>query len=431
MLGWLKNASLIEWLANLIASPNLAAASSASKLIYDKAGGFTAAHTANVMISQIQLTFKASGEAAYSSALAQATEAVSLLEAAREEIIQEANKYCENMVKRGGGVKDIEIHLRLPRRHGPSAVNALSYFAGSNHPLSPDLAPGGNPSVSTPVTGYPFVVLHLLVDVCDAMGANLVNTIAEGVSGFVASKCRREIETSEDSKTDAVSVEPVVGLRILSNLCLHRMVKSSFRLPVESLAWKGVEGIEVAKRVLNAWEFARDDSYRACTHNKGAMNGVDAVALATGQDTRAVEASVHAFASVGGVYQPVTRYAIVEDEPTADTSATSDSLDSSTTSPESVSAPSRQQQYLEGTMEVPLAVGTKGGSLGAHPIFKWTLALLGNPDSATLAEIMASVGLAQNFAAMRALAIEGIQKGHMALHARKEAACVPVPGSKM
>ncbi len=257
------------------------------------------------MITQLQIKFapdskpesSTAGKTTFADALAAASKAAVILTERSAEVIEHANTFCTSMVARGGGVKGIEVHIRMPRKYLPSPANARQFFAGvvpnaSEAKTSTSSSPDADADADVDVDGMPFLTLHLLVDVCDAMGANLVNTIAEGASPFI---------TSLTGGT--------VGLRILSNLCVHRTVAASFRLPLDALAWKGVAGKEVAEKVVAAFQFARDDSFRACTHNKGAMNGIDAVALATGQDTRAVEASIHAYAATGGLYQPITRYA--------------------------------------------------------------------------------------------------------------------------
>ena len=183
-----------------------------------------------------------------------------------------------------------------------------------------------------------------------------------------------------------------VGLRIISNLGNERLTTASFKIPLERLEYKGFSGTEVAERIVEAYEWAKDDKYRAVTHNKGIMNGIDAVAVATGQDWRAIEAACHAWASTESGYQPLTRYWI----------------DKST-----------QPALFCGELILPLHVGTKGGVLKTHPTYNYALGIMGFPTSAELAMSMACVGLAQNFAALRALCTEGISRGHMALHARK------------
>jgi hydroxymethylglutaryl-CoA reductase len=219
------------------------------------------------------------------------------------------------------------------------------------------------------------LVVHVLFDTVDAMGANAVNSIAEGLSPMV-----EEITGGR------------VNLRILSNLSDRRMARAEGTIPAESLARDGMSGEEVVQRILEAVALAEVDPYRSATHNKGIMNGVDAVALATGNDWRALEAGAHAYAARTGQYASLTRWQRAEDG------------------------------GLVGVLEMPMAVGIVGGSTQSHPTARVALKVLGVQTAAELAQVMAAVGLAQNFAALRALAAEGIQRGHMALHVRQVAA---------
>lgn len=171
---------------------------------------------------------------------------------------------------------------------------------------------------------------------------------------------------------------------------------SEFRIPIKNLAWKKASGEEVAKRVIEAYNFAYLDNYRATTHNKGIMNGIDAVAVALGQDWRAIESAAHSYASISGRYLPLTQYEIQGDD-------------------------------LIGRIELPISVGTQGGAIKSNPSYSNALKILDYPNAVELSQIMASVGLAQNFAALRALSIEGIQKGHMNLHARNVAIRAEIP----
>mmetsp|Transcript_10713 Transcript_10713/g.14882 ORF Transcript_10713/g.14882 Transcript_10713/m.14882 type:complete len:498 (-) Transcript_10713:367-1860(-) len=302
----------------------IAAASSIAKLVSEN-GGFKAKSTENIMTSQVQLLE------------VNADDACKIISENRAELIAAANQFCQSSVKRGGGVRDIYPRFIMPR-------------------LDP--------------SRDPYVVVHIDVDVCEAMGANIVNTVAEGIAPRLA---------------DLVGGRP--ALRILSNLCLKRRSGAAFRLPFDSLSWKGVKGETVAERVIEAYMFAEDDPYRAATHNKGVMNGIDSAAIAMGQDWRAIEASCHAAAAMGGSYGSMTKYSI-------------------------------DNGYLVGKLEMPMSCGSKGGALTTHPLYKLTHKLLGYPNAQTICQILVAVGLAQNFAAIRALAIEGIQKGHMNLHAR-------------
>ena len=247
----------------------------------------------------------------------------------KEEIIKIANEQDPVLVKFGGGAKDVEVRV-----------------------------------IDSPKG--PMVITHLIVDVRDAMGANAVNTMCEAVAPFI---------------------ERITGgrvyLRIISNLADKRLVRA--RTVVEKEA---VGGEEVVDGIVSAWAFAAADPYRAATHNKGILNGVIAVALATGQDHRAIEAGAHAYAAKTGKYMPLTTWEKNEDGD------------------------------LVGTLEMPMAVGIVGGATKVHPVARIALKILGVKTATELAEIMGAVGLAQNLAALRALAAEGIQYGHMRLHAR-------------
>jgi degradative hydroxymethylglutaryl-CoA reductase len=332
----------------------IAAASSTAKLVSIASidGCFVASTTRNIMIGQVQLVD-----------IADAKQAQQAIESEHDALIELANTFCTNMVKRGGGVIDLQVRIIEPR------------------------------DTSRVVLNKPYIVVHVHVDTCAAMGANLINTIAEGISSRLA-----ELASGR------------VALRILSNYCVDRRATSMFRIPVEKLAWKGATGMQVAERVLEAYYFASDDPFRAATNNKGAMNGMDAVAVATGQDWRAIEAAAHVHSSASGTYQPLAHYSIVECK-----------LTDNDTAP---------VKCLQGTIDIPISVGSVGGPLKTHPTYQFSHQLLGKPDAQQLAQIIVSVGLAQNFAAMRALAIEGIQKGHMALHARNVAAAAGAPPSR-
>ena len=217
-----------------------------------------------------------------------------------------------------------------------------------------------------PSTIGPMVISHLIVDVRDAMGANAVNTMAEAVAPY--------IEDLTGGK---------VYLRIISNLADKRLVRARCLVPKDAIG-----GEDVVDGVIAAWAFADADPYRAATHNKGIMNGVDAVVIATGNDWRAVEAGAHSYAARFGVYKPLSVW-----EKDA-------------------------EGNLVGTLEMPLAVGIIGGATKVHPLAKLSLKILGVKTAQELAEVIGAVGLVQNLAALRALATEGIQRGHMKLHAR-------------
>ncbi|NPV44383.1 MAG: hydroxymethylglutaryl-CoA reductase, degradative [Firmicutes bacterium] len=247
----------------------------------------------------------------------------------RQEIIEQANNQDPVLVKLGGGAKDIEVRV-------------IDTKAG------------------------PMVITHLIVDTRDAMGANAVNTMAEAL---------------------APTIEKITGgrvyLRILSNLAVKRLVRAKTVVSKEALG-----GEEVVDGIVMAYAFAEADPYRAATHNKGIMNGVTAVVLATGNDTRAIEAGAHAYAARFGRYTSLTTWEKNKDGD------------------------------LVGTLEMPMAVGLVGGATATHPIAKLAVKILGVKTAIELAEIITATGLAQNLAAVRALATEGIQRGHMALHAR-------------
>ncbi|RMI05008.1 MAG: hydroxymethylglutaryl-CoA reductase, degradative, partial [Calditrichaeota bacterium] len=254
----------------------------------------------------------------------------------KEEILNLANSLHPRMVARGGGAKDLEVIIH------PSATHRGD-----------------------------MLVVHLLVDTRDAMGANLVNSMCEGVASL--------IEKITGGK---------VFLRILSNLADRCLVTTECRIPTRLLAGKGYSGEEVRDGIILANEFASVDPYRAATHNKGIMNGIDAVALATGNDWRAIEAAAHAYAARGQAYTSLTRW-FKDDE-----------------------------GNLVGILKIPMKVGIVGGPLESNRTVKILHRILNVSSATELAEVMGAVGLAQNFAAIRALSTEGIQKGHMTLHAR-------------
>ena len=262
---------------------------------------------------------------------------------ARDEILRRANEKDPILVKLGGGAKDVEVRV-IPTARGP------------------------------------MVVTHLIVDTRDAMGANAVNTMAEAVAPYL-----EELTHGR------------VYLRIISNLAVKRLARARAVYEQEAIG-----GPEVVEGVLEAYAFADSDPFRCATHNKGIMNGIDAVVIATGNDFRAVEAGAHAYAAwKSGGYRSLTTW-----ERNADGN-------------------------LVGTIELPLAVGLVGGATAVHPTAKACVKLLGVKTAQELAEVMASVGLAQNFAALRALTTEGIQRGHMGLHARNIAATVGAIGQEI
>jgi hydroxymethylglutaryl-CoA reductase len=230
----------------------------------------------------------------------------------------------------------------------------------------------------------PFIVIHLIYDVRDAMGANAVNTACE--------KLAPQIEAITGGK---------VHLRILSNLADRRIARARCTIPVSELTvgFESFKGETVRDGIIAAWAFAATDPYRAATHNKGIMNGVDAVVLATGNDWRAIEAGAHAYAARSGRYTSLSTWGKDKDG------------------------------NLVGTLEMPMAVGIVGGATKVHPAAQAAVKLMGVKTASELAEIIVCVGLAQNMAALRALATEGIQRGHMSLHARQVALAAGASGN--
>jgi len=309
----------------VVEEPSIVAALSAAAKMARSAGGYKADSDDPILIGQIQVVEIPNMELACEEIMAR-----------KQEILDLANSFHPRMVARGGGARDIEINTY----------------------------PGTGSSSE-------MLIVHLLVDTRDAMGANLVNGMCEGVASL--------IETITEGK---------VFLRILSNLADRSIARAEVRLPVDALAGKGYSGEQVRDGIIIASDFAQADTYRAATHNKGIMNGIDAVALATGNDWRAIEAGAHAYAAKDGRYTALSRW--WKDE----------------------------HGNLRGNIALPLKVGTVGGPLESNPSVAVNLRLLGVESATELAEVMAAVGLAQNFAALKALATEGIQAGHMTLHAR-------------
>ncbi len=307
----------------VVEEPSVIAAASNAALVARAGGGFAAAADPGAMIGQIQLVDVPDPGAA-----------VERLGAARARILAAAEELTPGLCRRGAGPRDVEVRLVRSAR------------------------------------GEIMVVVHLLLDTGDAMGANAVNSLVEAL---------------------APMVEEIAGgttcLRILSNLADRRLARAAVRIPFAALARDGMDGARVAERMLYAYEFAAADPYRAATHNKGIMNGIDALAVATGNDWRAIEAGAHAYASRAGSYGSLTTWGI-------------------------------ENGNLVGSIELPMAVSTVGPLVQSHPRVRLALRLLGVASARELAGIMAAVGLASNLGAMRALATEGIQKGHMALHAR-------------
>jgi hydroxymethylglutaryl-CoA reductase len=245
----------------------------------------------------------------------------------------------------------------------------------------------------------PMTIVHLLFDVRDAMGANAVNTAAE---------------------TIAPTLERLSGgralLRILSNYTDQRRAWAEVTIPTRQFSTIDFAGDEVAANIVHANAFAVADPYRAATHNKGIFNGIDAVALATGNDWRAIEAGGHAYAARDGQYRALTEWTVVDERTGGPVTG-----DRVTSAGAALS--------LHGRLEMPLSVGTVGGATRVHPTARVALKILGVQGARALSEIMVAVGLAQNLAALRALATEGIQRGHMSLHARQIAVSAGATGA--
>ncbi len=301
-----------------VEEPSVVAAASNAARQVRMTGGFFGEATAPIMTTQVQF-----------DDVPDPREAKVRVEAERERIFRVADDAIPGMVKRGGGCRDMDVRV-LDEEHG-------------------------------------VLVVHLYVDVGDAMGANVVDAVAEAVAPEI-----REFTGGS------------VGLRILSNLPIRRRVHVHCEVTADVLG-----GPELAEGIVKASRFAELDPYRAVTHNKGIMNGVDAVALAMGQDWRSIEAGAHAFASVTGTYKPLAVWR-------------------------------RTESGIRGELDMPLAVGTVGGSTRVHRGVRAGFELMGVKSAGELAIVMAAAGMASNLAALRALAGEGIQRGHMRLHSRKQ-----------
>lgn len=320
-----------------VEEPSIVAAASYMAKLAREDGGFQTSSTLPLMRAQVQVVGITDPYGARIAVLQ-----------ARDRIIERANGRDKVLIQLGGGCKDIEVHV------------------------FPDSPRGA------------MIVMHLIVDVRDAMGANTVNTMAESVAPLL-----EEITGGS------------VRLRILSNLADLRLARARVRLTAQTLATKERSGEEIIEGILDAYTFAAIDPYRAATHNKGIMNGIDPVIVATGNDWRAVEAGAHAYASRGGLYTSLTRWE-------KDTSGA-----------------------LVGTIELPMPVGLVGGATKTHPLARLALRMMDVKSAQELGEIAAAVGLAQNLGALRALATEGIQRGHMALHARNIALVAGATGDEV
>ena len=308
-----------------IEEPSVVAAVSFMAKLAAAGGGFTTEASAPEMIGQLQLL-----------EITDLAAARNALQSHREELLAMAGSVDPVLSRFGGGPRDIEF-----REIEDSPIG-------------------------------PFLVIHLIYDVRDAMGANAINTALEQLAPRVA-----EISGGRPH------------LRILSNLADRRLARAQCTIPLSVLGFDQYTPEAVRDGIIEAWAFAAADPYRAATHNKGIMNGVDAVVLATGNDWRAVEAGAHAYAARGGRYTSLSTWSKDEDG------------------------------NLTGSLEMPMAVGIIGGATRSHPVAKTALKLMNPSSSSELAQIIVAVGLAQNLAALRALATEGIQRGHMSLHARQ------------
>jgi hydroxymethylglutaryl-CoA reductase len=323
-----------DYLAPMVVEePSVVAAASNAARIIRAGGGFVAESDAPVMIAQVQLDEVPDTEAGRVAVLAH-----------QAELLRMADAAVPNLVRRGGGARGLEAR---------------------------DLGDG-------------MLVVHFLIDCRDAMGANLVNTVAESVADRIA-----ELTGGQ------------VGLRILSNLCDQRCVRVRCSIPVEALSDNGKDGAAVRDGIIRASRFAEKDPYRATTHNKGIMNGIDPVVIATGNDWRACEAGAHAFAARSGQYKPLCVWR------------------------------KGDRGDLVGFMEVPLAFGVVGGPARMHKGAALGLKVSGVTSAQELAMLAASVGMASNLAALKALATDGIQRGHMALHARQVAVAAGALGDEV
>jgi hydroxymethylglutaryl-CoA reductase len=318
----------------VVEEPSVVAGASFMARLARAGGGFTASSTPPEMIGQMQVI-----------GLANPSEARLKILEHQAVLLEEAAKIDPILARLGGGPRAIEV-----RQIDASPIGA-------------------------------FLVVHLIYDVRDAMGANAINTALERL---------------------APRVEEITGgkvhLRILSNLADHRLARVRCTIRLEELAFDNFSAESVRDGIIAAWAFAAVDPYRAATHNKGIMNGVDAVVLATGNDWRAIEAGAHAYAARGGSYTSLSTWG------------------------------KDAEGNLVGTLEMPMAVGIVGGATRVHPTARAALKLMGVETAGQLAEIIVSVGLAQNLAALRALATEGIQRGHMGLHARQVAIAAGAEG---
>ncbi|MEE1924745.1 hydroxymethylglutaryl-CoA reductase, degradative [Pseudomonas sp. 148P] len=321
----------------VVEEPSIVAAASYMAKLARANGGFITSSSAPLMRAQVQIVEVRDPLNARLSLLRR-----------KDEIIELANRKDQLLNRLGGGCRDIEVHSFVDTPRGP------------------------------------MLVAHLIVDVRDAMGANTVNTMAEAVAPLM-----EEITGGK------------VRLRILSNLADLRLARAQVRITPEQLKSAEFSGEAVIEGILDAYTFAAVDPYRAATHNKGIMNGIDPLIVATGNDWRAVEAGAHAYACRSGHYGSLTTWE------------------------------KDGNGHLVGTLEMPMPVGLVGGATKTHPLAQLSLRILGVKTAQDLAEIAVAVGLAQNLGAMRALATEGIQRGHMALHARNIAVVAGARGDEV
>lgn len=321
----------------VIEEPSVVAGASFMAKLARAGGGFRATSSEPEMIGQMQILDLADIDAARA-----------VLQQHHDELISQADSIDPVLKKAGGGARDLEIRLIKD-------------------------SPIGD-----------FLVLHLIYDVRDAMGANAVNTACEHLASHVEALTGGRVH-----------------LRILSNLADRRLTQSSCTIPVKELAFDRYSGETVRDGIVEAWAFAAADPYRAATHNKGIMNGVDAVVIATGNDWRAIEAGAHAYAARAGKYTSLSTWG------------------------------KDAEGNLVGLLEMPMAVGIVGGATKVHPAAQAALKLMDVKTASELAQVIVSVGLAQNLAALRALATEGIQRGHMSLHARQVAIAAGATGEEI
>ena len=321
----------------VLEEPSVVAGASFMAKLAKAGGGFTASADEPHMIGQMQIVELPDPAAARLRLLAE-----------KDALLAEVARVDPVLARLGGGPVDLEVRLIEESPVGP------------------------------------FLVLHLIYDVRDAMGANAINTATERLTPSV-----QKISGGR------------VHLRILSNLADRRLARAACTIPLPQLAFNEFSAEQVRDGVIAAWAFAAADPYRAATHNKGIMNGVDAVVLATANDWRAVEAGAHAYAARSGRYTSLSTWGMDE------------------------------KGNLTGFLEMPMAVGIVGGATRVHPSARAAIKLMGIQSARELAEIIVSVGLAQNLAALRALATEGIQRGHMGLHARQVAIAAGAAGDEV